>query len=269
MDVGNRTWLAWAGLAWLAAAAQAGRPLAIDDADPVEPGLFEAEAGVGYFHDSVCDHWDVPFGMAYGVLPGVEAGIGFGGQFEQRSEVLGEGRGARHVHENGIGDLTAGAKWRFLNERAWCPRQALAPSVKFPTADEDDGLGSGETDYDLTWIASKALTGRLGAHLNAGYSFIGDPSGEELGDIVHYGVAADYQISDALQGVAEVFAEKELENGGGTAVQYNVGLRIALSDALTLDAAAGSRICGDGIPDFAATVGLTWAFGGLAAEPAP
>lgn len=264
-----RRWLAWAGLAGLAAAAQAGRPLAIDDADPVDPGLFEVEAGAAFFHDSVCDHWDAPFGLTYGVAENVEAGVGFGGQFEERSEVLGEGRGMRHTHENGVGDLTLGAKWRFLEERAWLPRQALVPSVKFPTAEEDDGLGSGETDYDLTWIASKALTERLGAHLNAGYSFIGEPSGEDLGDIVHYGVAIDYQLADPLQWVGEVFAEKELENGGGTAVQYNVGLRFALSEALTLDAAAGSRICGDGTPDFAATVGLTWAFGGLAAEPAP
>ena len=101
----------------------------------------------------------------------------------------------------------------------------------------------------------------MGAHLNAGYTFIGEPSGEDFGDIVHYGVALDYQVADALQWVGEVFAEKALENGGGTAVQYNTGFRYGFSDALTIDVAAGSRICGDGTPDFAATFGLTWTFG--------
>lgn len=256
-----KKWMMIAGCLVSLNVSWAGRPLSVDDADPVDKGLFEFEAGGAFFHDSVCDHWDAPFGLTYGVLENLEAGIGFGGQFEERSEVLGEGRGTRHTHENGIGDLTLGAKWRFLGETAWCPRQALVPSVKFPTADKDDGLGSGETDYDLTWIASKALTDRLGAHLNAGYTFIGEPSGEDFGDIVHYGVALDYQVADVLQWVGEVFAEKALENGGGTAVQYNTGFRYGFSDALTIDVAAGSRICGDGTPDFAATFGLTWTFG--------
>jgi len=255
--------LAVAAASWvsLAGVALAGRPLNIDDADPVDAGLFEAEAGAGYFRDSECRHWDLPFGLTYGLIEDVEVGVGFGGQFEKRSEVLGERRGSRHVHENGIGDLTFGAKWRFLSEAEWCPRQALVPSVKFPTADEDEGLGSGETDFDLTWIASKALTDKLGAHVNAGYSFIGQPAGEDVGDIVHYGAALDYQLCAALQWVGEVIAEKELENGGGMAVEYNTGFRYALSGALVLDAAAGSRICGDGTPDFTGTVGLTWAFG--------
>ena len=249
------SWMGMAGVTW------AGRPLNIDDADPVDAGLFEFEGGAGYFRDSECRHWDLPFGLTYGLIEEVEVGVGFGGQFEKRSEVLGESRGSRHVHEDGIGDLTLGAKWRFLKEAGWCPRQALVPSVKFPTADEDDGLGSGETDFDLTWIASKALTEKLGAHVNAGYSFIGQPEGEDVGDVVHYGVALDYRLCDALQWVGEVTAEKELENGGGTAVEYNTGFRYALADALVLDAAAGSRICGDGTPDFTGTVGLTWTFG--------
>lgn len=261
MNSVGKKWIMIAGSLVSFNVSWAGRPLSVDDADPVDKGRFEFEAGGAFFHDSACDHWDTPLGLTYGVLENLEAGVGFGGQFEERSEVLGEGRGTRHTHENGIGDLTLGTKWRFLGETAWCPRQALVPSVKFPTADEDDGLGSGETDYDLTWIASKALTDLVGAHLNVGYSFIGEPSGEDFGDVVHYGVALDYRVADTLQWVGEVFAEKELENGGATAVQYNTGFRYGLSDAVTIDVAAGSRICGDGTPDFTATAGLTWAFG--------
>lgn len=253
----------WAGAvaACLAAVtAQAGRPLSIDDADPVEVQQFEFEGGAGYYRDSSCRHWDFPFGLAYGVVRDVELGIGFGGQFEKRAEMLGGVRGP-HKHESGVSDLNLGAKWRFLDESAWCPRQALAPAVKFPTADENDGLGSGKIDYDLTWIASKALTDRMGMHVNVGYSWISSPKGEDVGDVVHYGVALDYQLTDTLQGVGEVFAENEIGNGGETAVLHNLGLRWNLSDAVILDLAAGSRICGDGTPDFTATAGVTWAFG--------
>ena len=243
------------------AMAFAGRPLSVDDADPVEPRHFEAEAGSAYYRDSSCRHWEVPLGLTYGLFNDVEAGLGFGGQFERRTETVESGSGKNCIRENGIGDLTIGAKWQFVGETAWCPRQAFAPSVKLPTADEDEGLGSGETDYDLTWIASKDLTERMGAHFNAGYSILGEPSGEAVGDVAHYGIALDYQLTAPLQWIGEVFAEKALEHGGGTAVQYNSGLRWCLSDALVCDIAAGSRICGDGTPDFTATAGLTWTFG--------
>lgn len=252
----------WAWCAFLlAASGYAGRPLTVDDADPVEAGLFEAEGGAAYARDPACKHWDLPLGLTYGALPGVEVGLGFGGQFESRDEWLEEKENVRHVHEDGFGDLFLAAKWRFAEEGAWLPRQALVPSVKLPTADEAKGLGSGEADYDLTWIASKALTERWGLHLNAGYTWIGDPAGERFGNVVHTGVATDYQLADALQAVAEVFTEDELDRGGGLAVLANAGVRWQVAESLVLDLAAGSRLCGDGTPDFTATAGLTWTFG--------
>ncbi len=123
--------------------ARAGRPLQIDDADPIEPGTFEFEAGVTYEGDSGSDHWDFPFGLTYGLVQDVEIGFSFGGQIAE----------ATH-RESGIGDLGIGAKWQFLESSAMGARHALVPSVKLPTADEEKGLGSGETDYDLTWVVS-------------------------------------------------------------------------------------------------------------------
>lgn len=49
--------LAWAGVA------VARRPVAIDDADPVDAGQFEFEAGAAYAHDPDRQHWDFPFGL--------------------------------------------------------------------------------------------------------------------------------------------------------------------------------------------------------------
>ena len=251
---------------WCAAGgAWAGRPLAIDDADPADPGVFEFDAGVGYVRDADFHHWDFPVGLAYGLLTNLEVSLGFGGHFEERLEALDEEGREENVKEDGIGDLVIGAKWQFLGESSWLPRQALAAAVKFPTADEDKGLGSGKTDYDLTWVASKSLSDKLGAHINAGYSWIGQPDGEDVNDVVHYGLALDYQITDTLQWVGEVFAEKELGDGPDTVVLYNIGFRWSPLDDLTLDVAAGSRLRGDA-EDFAATAGLTWAFGAAATE---
>lgn len=242
------------------APAWAGRPLTVDDADPVDFRQFEFEAGVGYFHAPDCQHWELPFGLTYGLLPGLEFGLGFGGAFEERTESLGEAGREERIHARGLGDLTFAGKWRFLDETPWLPRQAMVVGVKLPTADEEKGLGSGKTDVDLTWVASKALNARTGAHLNAGYSWIGELAGEEVGDVLHYGVALDYQLSASLQWVGEVFVEEELRGGTDTLVQCNAGCRWRPGDCLTLDLAVGTKISG-AAPGFTATAGLTWAFG--------
>lgn len=247
-------WIA-TGVICAAGTAFAGRPLAIDDADPVDVGQFEFEAGAAYAHDSDCKHWDFPFGLTYGVVRSVEVGVGFGGQFEERIERLDDG-GEDCTREHGIGDLTLGAKWQFLESCPLGARHAIVPSVKFPTADEDRELGNGKTDYGLTWIASRSIGEKAGIHLNLGYSWIGGPDD----DVLHYGIAVDYQLVETVQWVGEVFAEREMSSGADTVVQYNTGFRWSPLESLTLDIAGGSRISGDA-PDFTATAGLTWAFG--------
>lgn len=238
----------------------AARPLIIDDADPLDFQQVKIEGGAWYEKDSGCKHWDFPFGAAAGAFPSLELGAGFGGQFEERTEID-EKSGENCIRsERGIGDLILTVKWQFLKEMTWLPRQAIVPAVKFPTSDKDKGLGSGKADYDLTWIASKSLYEKMGAHVNVGYSWIGDPADEEVGDILHYGVALDYRIVDALQWVGEVFAEKELRSGTDSAVMFNTGLRLSPAEGLTFDIAAGSRLAGAS-SDLIATVGLTWEFG--------
>jgi hypothetical protein len=230
--------------------------LTIDDADPVATGQFELEAGATYEHAADCKHWDFPLGLAYGLMPNLELGVGLGGQFEERTEFLEDRAGEHSVHAHGLGDLVLGAKWRFSESCPLGARHALVPMVKLPTADSGKGLGNGATDYDLMWIASRSLGAKAGLHLNLGYSWIGGPDG----DVLHYGVALDYEIVATVQWVGEVFTEKELGGAAASVVQYNTGLRWEPIESLTLDLAGGAKISGDA-PDFTVTAGLTWTFG--------
>ena len=228
-------------------------PLTIDEADTQDPGTFQIEAGSSYETDSECHHYDFPVALTYGVMPRWDIAAGFGGQLEQRT---------RHEHEgedrraSGLADLNLATKWMFLKESTYLPRQTVCPSVTLPTADDKKGLGSGETDYDLTWMASKSIGERFGVHLNVGYSWLGDPSGEDVGDLVHGGLAADYKLTDSLQCIGEVFGEEELEEHE-TAWQFRTGFRWEVAEDFMLVAAAGSRLSGDA-PDFTATAGLIW-----------
>ncbi|MFA5043763.1 MAG: transporter [Kiritimatiellia bacterium] len=243
-----------------ASGAFAARPLIIDDADPLEFKDFKIEGGGWCEKDAGCKHWDIPFGVGCGIFPSVELGAGFGGQFEERTEVDEESCEESNRSVDSIGDLVVNAKWQFRGESKWLPRQAIVPAVKFPTSDKDKGLGSGKTDYDLTWIASKSVREKIGAHINIGYSWIGETDDEDAGDILHYGLALDYKIVAPLQWVGEMYAEDELRHGINTVVMFNTGLRYSILDSLVADIAAGSRIAGDA-PELTATAGLTWTFG--------
>jgi len=249
-----------AGLVCAASVSFAARPLIIDDADPLDLRQFKIEGGAWYEKDSSCKHWDWPIGLGYGLIPSVEVGLGLGGQFEERTEIDEKSGQECISNANGMGDLILNTKWQFLSESTWLPRQAIVPAVKFPTADRDTGLGSGKIDYDVTWIASKSFCDKMGGHVNLGYSFVGAPTGEDVGDIIHYGVALDYKIVDPLQWVGEVYAEKELLSGTDNVIMFNTGLRWVAIDGLTFDVAAGSHISSAG-PDLTATTGLTWEFG--------
>lgn len=247
------------GLVSTATVSFAARPLIIDDADPLDTGNGKIEAGFWHEKDGGCKNWDWPIGLGYGLVPSLEVNLGLGGTFQQTAEI--DENGAECIRsENGFGDLTLNAKWQFLEETKWLPRQAIVPTIKFPTANKDTGLGSGKFDYDVTWIASKSFCEKMGGHVNLGYSFIGEPADEDVGDIIHYGLALDYQIIAPLQWVGEIYAEKELMSGTDQIIMFNTGLRWIVIDGLTLDAAGGSHISSAG-PDLTATAGLTWEFG--------
>lgn len=245
---------AFHGITLLALAAtglHAGRPLAIDDAGTVPPGDFEFEAGLTFHRDGGLHHFEFPFGVTAGLLPKLEAGIGFGSHIQERQEVVGSST------TSGLGDLALGAKWNPLSKETGWASHALAFAVKFPTADDDKGLGTGETDFDLTYIASKSLSETWSVHFNAGYTWTGDPEGAPEDDLFHTGVALGWQAAAPLELVAEVFANSPEDLGGEATVECRCGFRWSPCDALILDAALGTRLRGEA-PDLTATLGLTW-----------
>lgn len=231
-------------------------PLSIDEADTQDTGMFQLEAGVGYERDAQCHHCDFPLALTYGVMPQWDIAAAFGGQLEQRTRHQHEGEGRR---VSDLADLNLATKWMYLTESTYLPRQTLCPSVTLPTADDSNGLGSGETDYDLTWMASKSFGENMGLHLNIGYSWLGETPDEDMGSLLHYGVAVDYQLLESLQLIGEVFGEQELEDYESS-LMVNTGFRWEVLDDFLLVASAGSRIFGDA-PDFTATLGLIWVFG--------
>ena len=234
----------------------AGRPLIIDDAYPIEAGQIQIEAGFLYWHAFEHDHYEAPLSLTCGLIQNVEIGAGVGGLIENYMEEGGDTR-----TRSGIGDTIMTGKWEVMEESSLLPAVALAPAMKLPTADKDRDLGSGEIDYDATVILSKAITDTTGIHANVGYTWIGEPKDEDAFNLFHFGVAGDYQITEPLQAVGEVFTVREPGSGETPATQCNFGMRYEAVEGLVFDAAAGGKLSGDA-PSFTVTAGLTWVFGG-------
>ena len=70
--------------------------------------------------------------------------------------------------------------------------------IKFPTADSDRGLGTGEFDETIDVHLSKRLLDRLYGYLTLSYTFIGDPPDTDFRNAFRWSVGAAYSVTPPL-----------------------------------------------------------------------
>lgn len=154
-----------------------------------------------------------------------------------------------------MSDLVVGLKWNPFPAEQWWAGHAVAASVKIPTANKDEDLGSGRADYDLMYIVAKTITVQILADLSTSHTWVG---GDD--DVLHYGLAVRWQATNRIEWVAEIVADTVLASANDTAVSLNGGARWIVDDTLILDAAAGGGL-NKHVPGWTGTIGLTWVFG--------
>ncbi|HXH11715.1 MAG TPA: transporter [Alphaproteobacteria bacterium] len=247
-----------AAMAVLAVAVQAhaGRPLVVDDADPVERGRVEVEFGIEVETDANAKTWAAPLTIASGITEWIEVGIGTTALYVNDEE-------ASPQRVAGIGDVVIAAKAR-LPILPFGIKLALAPFLKIPTADEDRGLGTGELDGGGLLILTREFTDTQKLHFNAGYTVVGDVPEQRLKDVLFVGIASETSVpglaEERFQVVAEFFATTEEEADGRGDIQGRLGVRYGLIEDLVLDAAIGRSLTAHPAVEFFATAGLTWTF---------
>lgn len=101
---------------------------------------------------------------------------------------------------SGLGDVTASVTfYDVLSSPERGVALDLTGKVKFGTADETKGLGTGENDYTvqadlLKFVDRLTLVGSLG------YAFRGTPPGAKLDDSMLVSVGGSYKFSDNVRG---------------------------------------------------------------------
>ena len=96
--------------------------------------------------------------------------------------------------EQGLGDVVLGYSYSLTPKPLADFFVDLGGKVKFGTADEDKGLGTGENDYSLQADVFY-LAGKVTPFATLGYRFMGDPVGYDFNDTWFGTLGVDYKFS--------------------------------------------------------------------------
>ncbi len=152
--------------------------------------------------------------------------------------------------EEGFGDVYFGAKYTFLEESEQAPGMAFRGFVKIPTGNEEEGFGSGATDFGLDLIISKRVSNSFLLTGNAGFTFLGTPgifgdAGLSFGNDFRYGIGGKLFATEKLRVLMELtgtipFSDSDFPQGNitdlrlGLEYKFNNGLRFGLGWTRTL-----------------------------------
>lgn len=116
--------------------------------------------------------------------------------------------------ESGLGDIVGSAFYSVLTERTASFGLDVGAKVKFGTADETKGLGTGQNDYSLQADVYKPL-GQLSLFASFGHRWYGDPPGVNLKNVFYWAAGGAYRISaDTNAGLAYDY-RPAITTGGG------------------------------------------------------
>jgi len=97
--------------------------------------------------------------------------------------------------DSGLGDMLLKGRYYLVTEDI--SQFNLSPfiQIKFPTADDDKGLGTGEFDGTIGLESSKDFDNNWLGYLDLGYTFIGDPPGRDLDNQFSFAIGPGYKVS--------------------------------------------------------------------------
>jgi len=188
-----------------------------------------------------------------------------GGGVASRKEEKGKlARPARSTTEAGLGDVLFKVSYIVLEDivpedRGPIPEIAPYVKIKFPTADEHRGLGTGEFDETVGVDVSKRPVDGLFGYLSLAYTFIGSPAGSDLRDAFGWSVGAAYAVSQPFSVFAFLDGATAIAPGQENPLELGVGAEFKLPGALKLTGAI-SRGLSKGSEDWGVSAGLAVRF---------
>ena len=113
--------------------------------------------------------------------------------------IIGPGDPSLVTSASGMGDIVLQASYLFAPSSSDMPYLEITGKVKLPTANENKGLGTGETDYFVQADVFQSI-GNLTPFGTIGYRIAGDPAGFDLNDTIYASAGLGYKFSPRFSG---------------------------------------------------------------------
>lgn len=233
----KRLLLSAVGFVLMTTSAFAGHPLVTDDTGTQGRGKMQVELGMSYFYDKgnadelttdKTDGGEVAVGLTVGLFDTLDIVLGLPYAWYSRQE-----NDVFIGHEDGLSDITLDFKWRFFEKDGWS--LAVKPGIRFPTGDDNRGLGSGGTGLRVFLIATKE-TEPVTIHTNVGYTRQENTT-EECKDIWHASIAAEVKVIQNLKLLANIGVTRNpVYLSNNHPIFFLGGASYDLSEKITIDA---------------------------------
>ena len=158
--------------------------------------------------------------------------------------------------EQGLGDIVAAATYSAIDSNGLL--LDVTGRIKFATASEERGLGSGKTDYALQFEAEKSIDkGYINGGL--GYKWLGDPTGVSLSNVWYAGIGGGIKFTpDTTAGISYDYASAA-SSSGQAAQELSFYVSQRMSQSVKLNASIFKGLS-DGSADWGAGAGLSYSF---------
>ncbi len=158
--------------------------------------------------------------------------------------------------EQGFGDIVAAAVYHAVDTRGLLVD--VTGKVKFATASETKGLGSGKNDYALQVEADKAI-GKAYINGGIGHKWLGDPVGISLRNVWYASIGGGFKpTADTTVGMSYDYGQAA-RSSGTAAQEISIYASQRLSKNIKVNGSVFKGLS-DGSPDWGVGIGLGFNF---------
>ena len=194
------------------------RPLLTEDVDIIKPGVIRIETGFEFLQrqrfplsglrGDVTRLGDTR--LSFGLAPNVEFQIEWTFQHflsitSRSPSAIPLKLGVNEADTNDVGDVKLWMKMKLRNESRVSPSLGFRFGVELPNSDQAKGIGTNTTNFYGVILAEKRFGDKLNVSGNLGLGILTAPlEATSQNDVLLYGLAANYAVSDRLNIVGEV-----------------------------------------------------------------
>lgn len=165
------------------------------------------------------------------------------------------GGGGGVTTESGIGDVVLSAYYLIDLGSNELPFFEIGGTVKLPTANENQGLGTGKTDFAAHLDIFKKTSGGATPFATIGYRFRGDPAGINLKNSIYASAGASFPFSDTVNGGVSVDFETKSIAGSDDVFEIVPFISWNATSSVRIDIYATAGLT-DSSPDFSVGIAL-------------